>query len=196
MIERNFKTAYFESGFRVTLKEIFITNISEDNSLPEPFVEAEHTINKWKLTYSNVLDIIKNGKKVYYIVYSDCRMTNRGRWGQPGKYRKSSYAALFYSKSKKAVRDHVMKNNTAARGFGNGRCINCLLELSEMHPYEVTLMLNSSLSREDKLDDNKYRASYRKDYPGVMNPAFIDELCAEHEKEYGESVDAWKEALK
>ena len=65
-----------------------------------------------------------------------------------------------------------------------------------MHPYEITLMINQGLRREDKLDENKYRASYRKDYSGVMNPAFIDELCIEHEKRYGESVDAWKEAMK
>ena len=190
MVERNFKTAYFEKpSFGAILNEIFITNISEDVSLSEPFTKVSYTTDKWKLTYNNVIDLIRNGKKVYYVVYSDCSNNS-------GRYRQYSYASLVYSKSKKDVRNYIMRNHKAARGFGNGRCINCLLELSEMHPYEVTLMLNSSLSREDKLDDNKYRASYRKDYPGVMNPAFIDELCAEHEKEYGESVDAWKEALK
>lgn len=176
---RKFKTASHH-GYTATTNEIEgILTTLENISLPTPFVKSH--LNKWILSYTDVMDIIKNGKNLYYIVYSNCC-----------GHHATAYAKIFYANSKEAVKEHVMKGYKAARGYGRGRCINCILEVSKMHPYEISKILNSVLPYKDKIDENRWYASYRKDYPGVMNPACIEEMCTEYEKKYGESVDAWK----
>ncbi len=186
---RNFKTSSNPEYIAAPneIKEIKTT--TRDIPLPAPFLE--YRPNRWALPYTYITDIIKNGRKLYYIVFSNCHYDHGNH-----EYRKVSYSAIYYGNSKKEVKEFVMKGFRAAKGFGDGRCINCILEINKMHPYEITKMLNAGhFLNEDKLDTDKWYASFRKDYPGVMNPACIKEMCREYEEKYGESVDAWKSRI-
>ena len=182
---RNFKTAYSPDYIATSTEITGITPISREISLPTPFIKDYS--NKWKLPYSDIIDIIKNGIHLYYVVYSNCHYDHVRH-----EYHVVSHSVIIYGNSKKSIKEYIMKGHRAARGYADGRCVNCIFEIATMHPYEIAKMLNTSPSFKDSVDEEKWYPSYCKDYPGVLSPVFIEEICREYEKKYGESVDAWK----
>ncbi len=185
--KRNFKTAY-RVDYNVTHKEIKdIISLSKDVSLPLPFIRSSSY--RYTLPYDNLFDIINSGKGLYYVVYSDCYWNGKER----GEYCVSSHAEIIHAKSQKAVREYVMKGTRTRRGLGDGRCVNCLMEISKMHPYEIAQMLNASFPH--LTDEDRWYASYCKEYPSYINNAYIQELCEQYQIKYGETVDAWKANL-
>jgi len=183
--KRNFKTAY-EHHFDATTEKIKDISLAAAN-IPVSAIYEKGYAGKYTLPYNGIIDLINKGSDLYYVVSTDCHYDHGGH-----KYHTSSFASLLIAKTKKSVKEYVMRGRKPARGYGDGRCINCVMEVSKMHPYEIAKMLNIALPYENRLDADKWYASYRKDYPGVMNPACIEEMCREYEKKYGESVDAWK----
>ena len=126
-------------------------------SLPSPFVKDY--AHEWVLPYNDIFDIVRNGKHLYYVMYSDCHYNNGRK-----EYVRHSHSEIVYASSQKEARKFAMDGHEAARGFGDGRCVNCLLEISKMHPYEIACIINSASQDSDKIDADKWYASYCEEF--------------------------------
>lgn len=184
----DFKTASHDHcNYRVIADSLDgIITVSKDVSVPGCYKKTH--FNEYALPYKEISDIIRNGNSLYYVVYSDCYMSH-------GRYHAAAYACFIYSPTKKAVREYIMDGRKVVHGYGDGRCINCIMEVNKMHPYEITQVFNQVLPNTGRYDEDRYFASYIKDFPECVNPAYIEELCREYEAKYHESVDAWKYAV-